>query len=316
MPFRAIALVASLGLAALLLAAPAVAVDPVNTTLFGVAIEGFDPAAYFSEGRPVEGSKKFSTRWMGANWRFASAENSDRFVAEPERFAVVPVESEADARALGPLREVLDRVLVEVHLPPRRWQGEPTEELAARHATRQQVEQGQEGLRHARAPERAAIRDAVGYGLRLVFDHAKDCLDVRGDLVDVRRHHDDVLGQQRRVGLEGVAQRRLECPQHVDLGIGGVSASAADITEEIADLGYRGLYGGEPIGTRQQLERFIRALARMKMNYWKADYVRDKEVLLGSMPLAARYCLPPLRKTAYIAFAPTCELRILQLTEN
>ena len=50
-------------------------------------IEGFDPVAYFSEGRPVEGSKKFGTRWMGANWRFASAENRDRFVAEPERFA-------------------------------------------------------------------------------------------------------------------------------------------------------------------------------------------------------------------------------------
>ena len=75
------------GLAGALVAAPSAAVDPVNATLFGVAIDGYDPVAYFSESRPVEGSKQFTTDWMGARWRFANADNRERFLAEPERYA-------------------------------------------------------------------------------------------------------------------------------------------------------------------------------------------------------------------------------------
>lgn len=69
--------------------APAAAARaPVYTGLFGsVALNGFDPVAYFSEGRPVEGSKAFTATWNGATFRFASAANRDRFVATPEAFA-------------------------------------------------------------------------------------------------------------------------------------------------------------------------------------------------------------------------------------
>ena len=70
------------------LGAPALAVSPVNKSLLGgVAIEGYDPVAYFTEGRPVEGSRAHNFEWRGATWRFASAENRARFVAEPERYA-------------------------------------------------------------------------------------------------------------------------------------------------------------------------------------------------------------------------------------
>lgn len=70
-------------------AAGAEALDPVNKnkSLFGVAIGGADPVAYFSEGRFVEGSRKFAADWNGASWRFASAANRQRFLAEPERYA-------------------------------------------------------------------------------------------------------------------------------------------------------------------------------------------------------------------------------------
>lgn len=68
-------------------AAGAEALEPVNKSLFGVAIGGADPVAYFSEGRFVEGSRKFAADWNGASWRFASAANRERFVAEPERYA-------------------------------------------------------------------------------------------------------------------------------------------------------------------------------------------------------------------------------------
>jgi len=69
-------------------AAPLAAASPVNKSFFGgVAIEGYDPVAYFTDGRPVEGKKQFSHEWNGATWRFASAEHRDLFAAEPERYA-------------------------------------------------------------------------------------------------------------------------------------------------------------------------------------------------------------------------------------
>jgi YHS domain-containing protein len=70
------------------LAIPAAADGVVNSSfLGGVAIEGTDPVAYFDQGRPVEGSSDFEHEWMGATWRFVSAENRDRFAADPEKYA-------------------------------------------------------------------------------------------------------------------------------------------------------------------------------------------------------------------------------------
>ncbi len=73
---------------ALLLPALASAASPVNKTTFGgVAIDGYDPVAYFTDQKPVEGSKAFEFSWKGATWRFASAEHRDLFKAEPEKYA-------------------------------------------------------------------------------------------------------------------------------------------------------------------------------------------------------------------------------------
>ena len=69
-------------------ALPAMAGGVVNSSLLGgVAIEGTDPVAYFEQGAPVAGSSDFEHEWMGATWRFASAENRDRFAADPEKYA-------------------------------------------------------------------------------------------------------------------------------------------------------------------------------------------------------------------------------------
>jgi YHS domain-containing protein len=57
------------------------------TSIGGVAIDGTDPVAYFSEGKAVEGRSDFSYDWMGATWRFASAENLEKFKADPEAYA-------------------------------------------------------------------------------------------------------------------------------------------------------------------------------------------------------------------------------------
>lgn len=53
----------------------------------GYAIRGYDPVAYFTEGEPVEGRPQYEAEWNGATWRFASAENRERFVADPEAYA-------------------------------------------------------------------------------------------------------------------------------------------------------------------------------------------------------------------------------------
>lgn len=68
-------------------AAAAAAQKPEVFSDGGGAIRGYDPVAYFTESRAVKGSERFIHRWKGATWRFASAENRDRFVAAPEKFA-------------------------------------------------------------------------------------------------------------------------------------------------------------------------------------------------------------------------------------
>jgi YHS domain-containing protein len=63
------------------------AVDPVNKNIFGTALKGYDPVAYFKEGRPVKGKDEFRHDWMGAKWYFASAANRDEFARNPEKYA-------------------------------------------------------------------------------------------------------------------------------------------------------------------------------------------------------------------------------------
>lgn len=83
---RALLGLATLGLAAAL--APGLArAEVVFTNIWGLAIRGYDPVAYFTQGRPVEGSAAHSLEWRGATWRFASAEHRALFAENPERYA-------------------------------------------------------------------------------------------------------------------------------------------------------------------------------------------------------------------------------------
>lgn len=60
---------------------------PVSADARGLAIGGYDPVAYFTRGRPVEGKAVHQTRWNGAIWRFASPASLSAFTAAPERYA-------------------------------------------------------------------------------------------------------------------------------------------------------------------------------------------------------------------------------------
>jgi hypothetical protein len=61
---------------------------PVYTGTFSnLAVGGYDAVAYFTEGKPVKGDRKFTLNHAGAEWHFASAANRDRFAASPDRYA-------------------------------------------------------------------------------------------------------------------------------------------------------------------------------------------------------------------------------------
>jgi len=52
----------------------------------GVAVGGYDPVAYFTDGKPVQGKPEFALDHGGAKWLFATAANRDAFKAEPAKF--------------------------------------------------------------------------------------------------------------------------------------------------------------------------------------------------------------------------------------
>lgn len=58
----------------------------VNVDSDGVAIQGYDPVAYFTDGRPVKGDKRFESTFDGALYHFASAEHRVQFELEPTRY--------------------------------------------------------------------------------------------------------------------------------------------------------------------------------------------------------------------------------------
>ncbi|NBA86038.1 YHS domain-containing protein [Emticicia sp. CRIBPO] len=52
----------------------------------GVAIQGFDPVAYFTLQKAVEGNKKFATNFEGVTYYFASASNKELFLKDPKKY--------------------------------------------------------------------------------------------------------------------------------------------------------------------------------------------------------------------------------------
>jgi YHS domain-containing protein len=52
-----------------------------------LAILGFDPVAYFTDGKPVRGRPEISYDWDDYRYRFSSAEHRELFEADPARYA-------------------------------------------------------------------------------------------------------------------------------------------------------------------------------------------------------------------------------------
>jgi hypothetical protein len=50
----------------------------------GLAIDGYDPVAFFTDGKPAAGKAELELRYGGAIWRFANVGNRAAFAARPD----------------------------------------------------------------------------------------------------------------------------------------------------------------------------------------------------------------------------------------
>jgi YHS domain-containing protein len=59
----------------------------VNLNDKGIIIEGYDPVAYFTDGKPVKGNQQFTYKYNGAAYWFTTAEHAELFKKEPEKYS-------------------------------------------------------------------------------------------------------------------------------------------------------------------------------------------------------------------------------------
>lgn len=62
------------------------AIVDINLTDDGLGVNGYDPVAYFADGAPTKGDGRFEYEYEGVTYRFASAENRQTFIANPQRY--------------------------------------------------------------------------------------------------------------------------------------------------------------------------------------------------------------------------------------
>jgi YHS domain-containing protein len=74
--------------AALLFAAgePVLVPNTAHAEVPRLALKGYDPVAYFTEGRPMPGKEEFEYTWDEVRYRFASDQHLSMFRGDPDRY--------------------------------------------------------------------------------------------------------------------------------------------------------------------------------------------------------------------------------------
>lgn len=57
-----------------------------NLEKAGLAIQGYDPVAYFTSHKALEGKKEISAVYNGTTYRFITRQNRDEFTKNPARY--------------------------------------------------------------------------------------------------------------------------------------------------------------------------------------------------------------------------------------
>lgn len=76
----------SLSVLTILIGFQGVAQQPEIFSKNSLAINGYDPVAYFTEGKPVKGNDSLKIEWNHAKWIFSSKANLDSFKVSPEKY--------------------------------------------------------------------------------------------------------------------------------------------------------------------------------------------------------------------------------------
>jgi YHS domain-containing protein len=58
----------------------------LNLDKQGVALQGYDPVAFFSAGKPVKGDLERTSSYEGAAYHFSTEENRAAFLADPKKY--------------------------------------------------------------------------------------------------------------------------------------------------------------------------------------------------------------------------------------
>jgi YHS domain-containing protein len=58
----------------------------VNTDKHGLALQGYDPVAFFTDHKPVKGKAELQSNYHGGTYWFASAEHKALFDANPQKY--------------------------------------------------------------------------------------------------------------------------------------------------------------------------------------------------------------------------------------
>jgi len=61
-------------------------VESLNLRL-GVALKGYDPVSYFTEGAPTHGDPSIRYQWQQATWLFSTPAHRETFAADPAHYA-------------------------------------------------------------------------------------------------------------------------------------------------------------------------------------------------------------------------------------
>jgi YHS domain-containing protein len=68
------------------LTATAFAGGAMNVDSNGIGIQGYDPVAFFTDGKPILGQEQFHSSYHDVTYRFASAEHQQMFEKDPAKY--------------------------------------------------------------------------------------------------------------------------------------------------------------------------------------------------------------------------------------
>jgi YHS domain-containing protein len=58
----------------------------LNLEKNGIAIQGYDPVAFFTQGHPVKGNQQFESQYKGARYLFETMNDKKLFDADPAKY--------------------------------------------------------------------------------------------------------------------------------------------------------------------------------------------------------------------------------------